>query len=48
MSASMIKAEVQAKRRRQALHQDRVTLEEQQVDGEGETCGAGRFLGGGF
>ena len=44
MSASMMKAEMQVKRRRQALHQDMVTLEEQQVDGEGETYGAGRFL----
>ena len=39
----MMKAEVQVKRRRQALHLDRVTLEEQQVDEEGETYGAGRF-----
>ena len=48
VSASVMKAEVQVKRRRQALHQDMVTLEEQQVDGEGETYGAGRFLGGFF
>ena len=40
-----MKAKLQVKRRRQALHQDRVTLEEKQVDGEGETYGAGRFLG---
>ena len=45
MSASLKKAEVQVKRRRQALHQDMVTLEEQQVDGEGETYVAGSFLG---
>ena len=43
VSASVMKVEVQVKRRRQALHLDRVTLEEQQVEEEGETYGAGRF-----
>ena len=41
VSASGMKAEVQVKRRRQALHLDRVTLEEEQVKEEGETYGAG-------
>ena len=43
VSASVMKAEVQVKRRRQALHLDRVTLAEQQVEKEGETYGAERF-----
>ena len=43
VSASVMKAEVQVKRRRLAVHQDRVILEEQQVEDEGETYGAGRF-----
>ena len=34
VSASVMKAEVQVKKRRQALHLDRVTLEEQQVEEE--------------
>ena len=42
MSASVMKAEAQVKRR-QALHLDRVALEEQQVAEEGETYGSGRF-----
>ena len=41
--AFVVKAEVQVKRRRQALHLDRVTLAEQQVAEEGETYGSGRF-----
>ena len=45
VSASVMKAEVQVKRRRQALHMDRMTLEEQQVEEEGEMYGAGRFEG---
>ena len=43
VSASVMKAEVQVKRRRQALHLDRMTLEEQQVEEEGEMYVAGRF-----
>ena len=38
VSASVMKAEVQVKRRRQALHLDRVALAEQQ-----ETYGSGMF-----
>ena len=43
VSASVMMAEVQVKRRRQALHRDRETLEEQQVEEERETYSAGRF-----
>ena len=44
VSASMRKAaEVQVKRRRQAFHLDRVTLEEQLVEEVGETYGSGQF-----
>ena len=43
VSASVMKAEAQVKRRRQALHLDRVALEEQQVAEEGETYSSGRF-----
>ena len=45
VSTSVMKAEVQVKRRRQALHLDRMTLEEQQVEEEGEMYVAGRFEG---
>ena len=45
VSASVMKAEVQVKRRRQALHLDRMTLKEQQVEEEGEMYVAGRFEG---
>ena len=40
---SVMKAEAQVKRTRQALHLDRVALEEQQVAEEGETYSSGRF-----
>ena len=43
VSASVMKAEVQVKRRWQAQHLDRVALAEQQVAEEGETYGSGRF-----
>ena len=43
VSASVMKAEVQVKRRRQTLHLDGMTLEEELVEEEGETYGAGRF-----
>ena len=43
VSASVMKAEAQMKRRRQAQNLDRVALAEQQVAEEGETYGSGRF-----
>ena len=43
VSASVMKVEAQVKRRRQALHLDRVALAELQVAEEGETYGSGRF-----
>ena len=43
MSTSVMKAEAQVNRRRQALHLDRVALEEQQVAEGGVTYGSGRF-----
>ena len=43
VSASVMKAEALVKRKRQALHLDRVALEEQQVAEEGKTYGSGRF-----
>ena len=43
VSASVMKAEVQVKKRWQAQHLDRVALAEQQVAEEGETYGSGRF-----
>ena len=43
VSSSVMKAEAQVKWRRQALHLDRVVLEEQQVVKEGVTYGSGRF-----
>ncbi len=45
VSASMVKAEVQVKRRRQVLHLDRVTLEEELVEEEGEMLVLGDFEG---
>ena len=43
VSASVMKAEVQVKRRRQAQYLDRVALAEQQVAEEGQTYGSERF-----
>ena len=43
VSATVMKAEAQVKRRRQAQHLDRVALAEQQVAEEGEIYGSGRF-----
>ena len=43
VSASVMKAVVQVKRRWQAQHLDRVELADQQVVEEGETYGSGRF-----
>ena len=43
VSASVMKAEAQVNRRRQALHLDRVALVEQQVVEERETYGSWKF-----
>ena len=45
MFTSVMKAEVQVTRRRQALQLDRVTLEEQQVEEEGERMVLGDLEG---
>ena len=44
VSASVMKAAAQVKRRWQAQHLDRVALEEQQVAEEGETYGSGGLV----